>query len=180
MTADASTLIGPVQMRVLQTSDAGPLSAAYQLNRDHLGPWEPARSAEFFTPAGQSAVIESKLALQAAGQEVPWVLLEGSRIIGTITLTGIVRGPFLSANLGYWVDKEFNSRGIGSAAVGRVLAAAKDHLGLHRVQAATLVHNAASRRILARAGFDEIGTAPSYLKIAGTWQDHVLFQRILG
>jgi ribosomal-protein-alanine N-acetyltransferase len=179
MTADASTLTDSVQIRLLQDSDAERLSAAYQLNRDHLAPWEPARSDEFFTPAGQHAVIESKLAMHAAGQELPCILLAGSRIVGAITLTGIVRGPFLSANVGYWVDKEFNGRGIGSAAVTRVMAAAKDDLGLHRVQAATLKHNAASRKILCRAGFEEIGLAPSYLRIAGAWQDHILFQRIL-
>ncbi|WP_326941292.1 GNAT family N-acetyltransferase [Arthrobacter sp. SPG23] len=105
--------------------------------------------------------------------------MNGSRIVGAITLTGIVRGPFLSANAGYWIDKEFTGRGLGAAALGYVLAAAKNKLGLHRVQAATLKHNAASRKILARAGFEEIGLAPSYLKIAGIWQDHVLFQRIL-
>jgi ribosomal-protein-alanine N-acetyltransferase len=36
-----------------------------------------------------------------------------------------------------------------------------------------------SRKLLTRAVFAEIGLAPSYLKIAGSWQDHVLFQRIL-
>jgi [ribosomal protein S5]-alanine N-acetyltransferase len=61
---------------------------------------EPARAEEFFTPAGQRTVIESKLALHAAGQEVPWVLLDGSRVVGAITLTGIVRGPFLNAYVG--------------------------------------------------------------------------------
>lgn len=179
MTADATTLPGSVHLRLLQGSDAGQLSAAYRLNRDHLAPWEPARSEEFFTPAGQRAVIDSKLALHAAGQEFPWVLLAGGRIVGAITLAGIVRGPFLSANMGYWVDKEFNGRGIGSAAIALVLAAARDDLGLHRVQAATLKHNSASRKILDRAGFEKIGLAPSYLKIAGSWQDHVLFQRLL-
>jgi ribosomal-protein-alanine N-acetyltransferase len=179
MTADATTLIGNVHVRMLQASDSGPLSAAYRLNRDHLAPWEPARTEEFFTAASQRAVIESKLAFHAAGQEVPWVLLDGSRIVGSITLTGIVRGPFLSAHIGYWIDKDFTGRGIGSAAIAFVLAAARDGLGLHRIQAATLAHNAASKKILLRAGFDEIGFAPAYLKIAGSWQDHVLFQRIL-
>jgi ribosomal-protein-alanine N-acetyltransferase len=53
-------------------------------------------------------------------------------------------------------------------------------LELHRLQAATLPHNAASRKVLQRSGFEEIGLAPAYLKIAGSWQDHVLYQRILG
>ena len=50
----------------------------------------------------------------------------------------------------------------------------------YRLQAATLTHNAASRKVLERAGFTEIGLAPAYLKIAGAWQDHILYQRILG
>jgi ribosomal-protein-alanine N-acetyltransferase len=179
MNTAATTLIGNVQLRVLRASDAARLSAAYQLNRDHLAPWEPARAEEFFTPAGQSEVIESKLALHAAGWEVPWVLLDGHRIIGTITLSGIVRGPFLNAHVGYWIDREYNGRGIGTAAVAHAAAAAKEVLGLHRLQAATLRHNVASQKILKRAGFQEIGLAPSYLKIAGSWQDHLLFQQIL-
>jgi ribosomal-protein-alanine N-acetyltransferase len=42
-----------------------------------------------------------------------------------------------------------------------------------------LPHNAASRRVLANAGFQPFGVAPSYLQIAGVWQDHLLTQRIL-
>ncbi len=100
MTADTATLIGNIKVRMLQASDSGPISAAYRLNRDHLAPWEPARTEEFYTAAGQRTVIDSKVALHAAGQEVPWVLLDGSRIIGSITLTGIVRGPFLKRKPG--------------------------------------------------------------------------------
>lgn len=179
MTAEATTLIGDVRLRVLQPSDAGPLSAAYRRNRDHLAPWEPARADEFFTPAGQGKAIEAKLTLHEAGSEVPWVILDGHRVVGALTLSGIVRGPFLNAHVGYWIDREYNGRGIGSAAVAHAAAAAKAELGLHRLQAATLKHNTASQKILKRAGFLEIGVAPSYLKIAGSWQDHVLFQRIL-
>ena len=114
-----------------------------------------------------------------AGSDVPWVLLDGELIIGVMTLSGIVRGPFLSAHLGYWVDKEFTGRGIGTAAVGFAVESSRNELGLHRLQAATLPHNAASQKVLKRCGFEEIGLAPAYLQIAGTWQDHILYQRIL-
>jgi ribosomal-protein-alanine N-acetyltransferase len=179
MTATTSALTGNVHLRVLRPSDAEPMQAAYQRNREHLAPWEPERAEEFFTAAGQGKVIASKLALHAAGSEVPWILVAEERIIGALTLTGMVRGPFLSANLGYWVDQEFTGRGIGSAAIAFALGFARQELGLHRVQAATLPHNGASQKILKRAGFTEIGLAPSYLKIAGAWQDHVLYQHIL-
>ncbi len=51
-------------------------------------------------------------------------------------------------------------------------------IGLHRVEAAALLHNTASQRVLERNGFARIGMAPAYLSIAGRWQDHLLFQLI--
>lgn len=166
-------------MRLLSMADAEGLAKAYRDNREHLAPWEPARDAAFFTEAGQTEQITGKLAGVAAGTDVAWVLMCAEKIVGTITLTGIVRGPFLSAHVGYWVDSRLLGRGIGSAALHAVLQHARDEVGLHRVQGSVLPRNAASRAILDRAGFMLIGTAPSYLRIAGTWQDHLLYQRIL-
>jgi ribosomal-protein-alanine N-acetyltransferase len=175
----AEPLVSGAQIRPLRREDAARLSAAYLRNRKHLAPWEPVRAEEFFTPGHQQQVIADKLGQHAVGQEMPWVLVDGDRIIGAVTLTGIVRGPFLSANLGYWVDHDVNGKGIGSAAVNFAVEQARTALGLHRIQAATLVHNAPSRKILQRAGFQEIGVAQHYLNIAGTWQDHLLHQLIL-
>jgi ribosomal-protein-alanine N-acetyltransferase len=50
-----------------------------------------------------------------------------------------------------------------------------DSLRLHRVEAACLPGNDASRRLLQRVGFGEEGYARQYLKINGRWQDHLLF-----
>lgn len=190
----SSYLRSGLRFRLLEEGDAEDLAEAYQRNRIHLEPWEPQRDSGFFTPEHQSGTIRAKLQQYLAGLEVPWVLVEewapadggpgtegdcGGRIVGTVTLTGIVRGPFLSANLGYWVDRELTGQGLGTAAVLLAAEHAGARLGLHRIQAATLLHNAASRRVLQRAGFQEIGVAPAYLKIAGHWQDHLLHQLIL-
>ena len=50
-----------------------------------------------------------------------------------------------------------------------------DTLGLHRLEAACLPHNAPSMRVLAKAGFRRECVARRYLKINGVWQDHDLF-----
>ena len=175
----APTLPSGVRLRLLAAADSAALARAYRENRGHLEPWEPLRDDAFFTLEGQAEQVARRLEGLASGTDVPWVLEDGDGIVGTITLTGIVRGPFLSAHVGYWVDGRLQGRGVCSAALHAVLEYARDELGLHRVQASVLPGNAASRAVLHRAGFTLIGTAPSYLRIAGTWQDHVLYQRLL-
>ncbi|GII97891.1 [SSU ribosomal protein S5P]-alanine acetyltransferase [Sediminihabitans luteus] len=168
-----------VVLRLAAPDDATALAAALVRNRTHLAPWEPERPAEFFTPEGQAERLRTALAAHDAGTAVPLVLAADDAVVGRVDLVDVVRGAFCNAHLGYWVDGERQGRGIMTAAVGVALRVARDDLGLHRVQAATLVHNAGSQRVLATNGFEQIGLAPRYLKIAGRWQDHVLFQRIL-
>ncbi len=179
MTTKTWALPDGVQMRVLETKDVTELCEAYNRNREHLAPWEPVRADEFYTDVGHAVSIATKLSRFASGVDFPCVLVAGERVVGTITLSDIVRGAFLNAHVGYWVDKDFTGRGIGSAAVGVALDVARTELGLHRIQAATLSHNVPSQAVLEHAGFEKIGFAPKYLKIAGSWQDHTLFQRIL-
>jgi ribosomal-protein-alanine N-acetyltransferase len=56
-----------------------------------------------------------------------------------------------------------------------LLPYAFDRIGLHRVEAACLPQNAASRGLLLKLGFVEEGYARRYLRINGSWQDHVLY-----
>ena len=50
-----------------------------------------------------------------------------------------------------------------------------DTLALHRVQAAVMPRNGPSRRILEKRHFREEGYAARYLRIAGRWEDHLLY-----
>ena len=58
-------------------------------------------------------------------------------------------------------------------AVERCCRSPSARLGLHRLEAACLPHNAPPMRVLEKAGFRREGLARRYLKINGTWQDHV-------
>jgi [ribosomal protein S5]-alanine N-acetyltransferase len=46
------------------------------------------------------------------------------------------------------------------------------------VQAATLVDNVPSQRVLEKNWFERIGVARRYLRINDDWRDFVLFQRL--
>jgi ribosomal-protein-alanine N-acetyltransferase len=168
-----------VCMRLLRVGDAAALAASYARNRAYLSQWEPVRPEEFYTAAGQTIDIAKRLAVYEDGEGFPLGLFAGDRIVGRFNLTGIVRGPFQSAGLGYWIDGEYAGRGLASAAVRAIIETARDELGLHRIEASTLLHNTGSQRVLEKAGFHQIGMAPRYLQIAGRWQDHNLYQVIL-
>lgn len=173
------TLADGVVLRGVRESDAEALAEAYRANGEHLKPWEPARDDAFFTAEYQRAQIEKSREAFAAGTAVAFVITTGGRVVGRLTLTGIVRGAFQSVNLGYWIAADHQGRGLMTAAVRAASTIARDELRLHRIQAATLLHNDASQAVLRKCGFTEIGVAPGYLRIAGRWQDHRLFQLIL-
>jgi [ribosomal protein S5]-alanine N-acetyltransferase len=101
---------------------------------------------------------------------------ESGEVAGRINLNNIVRGAFQSGSLGYWVSSAQNGRGLATAAVREMVQLAFGELRLHRVEAGTLLHNVRSQRVLERNGFVRYGMAPQYIKIAGRWQDHALFQ----
>ncbi|RLV57181.1 GNAT family N-acetyltransferase [Aeromicrobium phragmitis] len=168
-----------VVLRVVEPADAAAMAAAAVRNREHLAPYEPERDPSHYTEEGQLDGIETALTAMAQGRRIPLVLAHGDGIIGALNVNDIVRGAFDNGHVGYWTDAGFQGRGLMSAAVEHLAAYARNGLGLHRLQAAALPDNERSQRVLVRAGFERIGYAPEYLKIAGRWQDHILFQRIL-
>ncbi|MEU6373896.1 GNAT family protein [Streptomyces sp. NPDC046909] len=168
-----------VILRIADPADAPELCAAYVENRKYLEPWEPRRAESFFTVDGQKKRLQEQRQLFAEGRIVPWIFESDGRIVGTITLTGIVLGPFCSSYLGYWVAEDQRGRGLATAAVERVCRVARETVGLHRIEATTLVENTGSQRVLEKCGFEAIGLAPNYLHINGRWRDHRMFQRVL-
>lgn len=165
--------------RVIALDDAPVLAELVRANRDFLAPWEPARGAEYFTDAGQRAALEVSLAEQERGRGLPCAILDGDgAVVGRVNISNIVRGAAQSGSLGYWMAQAAGGRGVATAAVRDIIRIAFGELGLHRIQADTLVHNVASQRVLERNGFIRIGMAPHYLKIAGRWQDCILHQLV--
>ncbi len=156
-------------MRGLRPSDASELTCAYLRNREHLSPWNPIHTEEYYTEAWQAADMSRRFVAADAGDGFSFGLFAGETVVGRFNLAGVVRGPFQSGALSYWVDSKYEGRGLATAAVRVVVERARDDLGLHRIEASTLLDNAGSQRVLLKTGFQQIGMAPRYLQIAGTW-----------
>jgi ribosomal-protein-alanine N-acetyltransferase len=164
--------------RLIEETDAPTLAELLRTDRDFMAPYEPDRSAAYWTDEGQLVAVRAALAKHAEGTNLPHVILDGHRVVGRVTLNEIVRGPLQSCSLGYWLASASNGRGLAGAAVREIITVAFVELGLHRIQAGTLVDNVRSQRVLERNGFTRYGMAPAYLHIAGRWQDHLLYQLV--
>ncbi|HEX2911905.1 MAG TPA: GNAT family N-acetyltransferase [Chloroflexia bacterium] len=164
-------------LRLLEKNDAPKLLAAYSDNKQFLKPWEPTRSEDFYTLDYMRAMIGASY--EQAREDLLYsfgiFLKSTGELIGRITLSGIIRGAFQSANVGYFLAEKHNGQGYMTDAVHLVVRFAFQELHLHRVAAATLLHNHGSMRVLEKAGFRREGLARHYLKIDNVWQDHYLF-----
>ena len=165
-------------LRNLNLDDADELAAVRARERERLAPYEPEREESFFTPEGQREELRMLIAAHASGLAYPFGIVADGRLVGGLTLTGVVRRAFMSCSVGYWMAGSHTGRGLATQALQEATDYAFDRLGLHRVEAATLVDNVASQRVLAKVGFERYGVAPQFLRIAGRWQDHVLHQRL--
>ena len=164
--------------RLVTPDDADALARLQRDHWDYLAPWEPIRADEYFTEAGQAALVAIDLDRHGRGEGEPRVVLDDGEVVGRVNLFFVTRGPLQSCTLGYWIAPTAAGRGLASAAVAEIVRVAFDDLGLHRVEAGTLVHNVRSQRVLEKNGFERFGLAPRLLRIAGQWQDHVLFARL--
>lgn len=169
------------RIRLVEPADAEALAELQSRHRDYFAPYDPTRRESWFTADGQRSDIAANLELHARGESVPFVILDDDgAVVGRITLRGIVHGALWSCAMGYWVSPDVGGRGYATQAVAAATEHAFDRLGLHRVQAETLVDNLRSQRVLEKNGYERFGMAPGYLHIAGEWRDHVMFQRLAG
>lgn len=168
---------GGPSLRPLRREDSLALTRLIRANRAFLAESGPLRNDEHFTDAGQERAVLTSLDAAENGTMCPMVILDAlDDLVGALNLNSIIRGAFQSASIGYWVSQDRNGEGIATAAVAAAKTVAFSALGLHRIQGETRLGNHASQRVLVKNGFVRYGVAPDYLKIAGRWQEHALYQ----
>jgi ribosomal-protein-alanine N-acetyltransferase len=164
-------------LRPLADSDVGALLDVRLENREFLAPFEPRRPDSFFTPEGQAEDIARATRDWAVGRQYAFgIFLRSSQeLVGRIAISGVARGPFENAHLGYFVAERHGGHGLATEAVGLTLEFAFGPAGLNRVQAAVMPRNVRSRRVLEKSGFTLEALARRYLCIDGVWEDHEIF-----
>lgn len=166
-----------VLLRPPRVGDYAAWSDLRGLSRDYLQPWEPAWPEDDLSRAAYRRRLTVYAREMELGHAWPFFVFDasGRTLLGAITLSNVRRGVAETGTLGYWIGQPFGGMGHGSAAVKAMAAHVFRALKLHRIEASCLPTNAASRRVLEKAGFRQEGYAKAYLKINGVWADHLLF-----
>lgn len=148
----------------------------FAVNESHLQPWSPLVPREHHSIDMWKRRLEERKIEFEAGLSVHFIGTDSaeSHVIGSCSLSNIVRGVFQACHMGYSVAERYQGQGYMKAIVSHAIAYAFDELKLHRVMANHMPDNQRSAALLASLGFEREGYAKEYILINGKWEDHVL------
>ena len=143
------------ELQLLRADHAPALLAFERENRAYFTASISDRGDEYFTQFADRH--RELLAEQAAGTGAYYVLVDDDgSVLGRFNLYRVADG---SAELGYRVAQRAAGRGLATAAVRELCLLAVAEHRLRTLRAATSRDNAASQRVLAKAGFVPVGPA---------------------
>lgn len=174
-------LTGPrVELRALRAEDWRQWRAVRERSREWLEVWEPLPEPGSPDPVTDAEAFRARCGAWERQRHFDTaygfgIFLRSGEFVGEVSLGSVQRGPFQSAFVGYWIDREHAGHGYVPEAVVLVLRFAFEELGLHRVEAAIVPRNVRSRRVAEKLGLREEGISERFLQIRGVWEDHVRY-----
>ena len=143
-------------------------------NQARLARWEP-WAEQAATLEGTRAYIRAALDDFARGRQISTIMAvdDGRTFIGRC---GMRINPSLGVgDIGYWIDGEYEGRGITSRSSRALISAVFEELGLKKVDLRTSVGNTRSRAVAERLGFTYEGVLPRGLQFMKRADDVALY-----
>lgn len=159
----------PTALVYLQVATAADLPALQQLYQQSMALHHPFTELPDF-----SHYLHEHRYLLCLSQPLtrPNLSAPARQIVGSFSLSGIIRGKFHSAYLGFEVFSPYQQQGLMRQGLRLLIKQAFDQLGLHRLEANIQPANQASLALVKGAGFVQEGFSTDYLYINGAWRDH--------
>jgi len=146
-------------------------------SKSFLVPWEPSWDASSCTRRAYLRYFKNSNYLANMDRAYSFLIFktEDKTLLGGINVGNVRRGVSQSASLGYWIGEKHSRNGYMKEALKLLIPSLFVDLRLNRIEAATLEENIASKNLLKKIGFKKEGVLRKYLKINGTWRDHILY-----
>ena len=162
-------LTDTAELRLLELRHIDELFALAQANLERLY-WMP----KPFARTDIESRIRGALENLAKGEGVLGGIFEKDALCGVVGLFRAVP-EFKSAEIGYWIAKGHEGRGLVTKGCRAALAHAFDELKLHRVELKCHVNNARSVAVAERLGFRQEGRFKNAEGLDGAWLDCLVF-----
>ena len=146
-------------------------------SKSFLVPWEPSWDASSCTRRAYLRYFKNSNYLANMDRAYSFLIFktDDKELLGGINIGNVRRGVSQSASLGYWIGEKYSRNGYMKEALKLLIPSLFVDLRLNRIEAATLEENIASKNLLKKIGFKKEGVLRKYLKINGTWRDHILY-----
>lgn len=167
------TLTGELTLRLLAENDAQELFRVVDENRAHLAAWLPWVGANR-TVADSLTFIRFVRAQFLASSGLSLAIFVQTELAGIITLRSL-DWQNRSGEIGYWLAKKFEGKGIMHAACRAVLQSAFRRLALQRVVIRCAPANRRSAAIPERIGFVKEGVARGAELLNGAFIDLTVY-----
>ena len=134
-------------------------------NQDRLARWEP-WAEQRATMESTRAYIHAALEDFVRGRQISTIITvdDGRRFVGRCGMR--INPSAGSGDIGYWIDAEFEGRGITSRSARALVSSVFTELGLNKVELRTSVDNQRSRAVAERLGFGLEGILHGALQFA--------------
>ncbi len=168
-----------ITLKVPTASDAAALTDFYRRNRDYLQPTYPTFSPGFFLEDNWRTRLNSAQAEFQAMMSMRTVIFDPTgQAIGVANFHSFELKPRFDCLLGYALDEQVQGKGILTEALSAAIPFVFKTFNLHRICACYMPRNERSAHVLRNQGFKVEGYFRDYLRINGTWEDHVVTSKL--
>ncbi|MCI0774774.1 MAG: GNAT family N-acetyltransferase [Chloroflexi bacterium] len=163
------TIDNELRLRPFSDDDQRPMWEAIDEARDYLGEFLPWVDQQTSFERHSSEFRKRQLERDVFGREATYIVEYQGKLAGTV---GLHRpSPQNSAEIGYWLRKDLQGRGIMTRSVGAVIEMAIVQMGMHRIVIRAGTSNLRSREIPERLGFKHEGTLRDAALVRGEYSD---------
>ena len=127
-----------------------PLHELIEKNLDRLREWEPWAQGEQ-TQAGLASFTAFEMHQWVEGKSLPAAIVSDGRVVGSVGAR--IDGYARIADVGYWIDKDAEGRGLVTRAVRALIEHLHTDRGIRRIEIRAAVDNVRSRAVAERLGF---------------------------
>ncbi|WP_123669559.1 GNAT family N-acetyltransferase [Actinocorallia herbida] len=155
-----------VVLRRLCPADADEVARLGRLSRRLHGRW-------VYMPRATAECLDYLLRLADEGA-IPLAVrrIEDDAIVGVVIISGVTRGVYERAVLGYAGFAPSVGQGYLTEGLSLVVQYGFGPLGLHRLEADIEPENTPSLRLAERVGFRREGLSRGFIRVGGIWRDH--------